>query len=435
MAGMDRRHPLLDRLEATHSPSSLKAIARSILRSAWPAVTDVGDAHYDLVADLLPLSTAPQLAALEDASPHLQPYTNHLWRTLAINEFIDVRKAVEDARLAPEDEPASWREQYAREERRRDDKMGELIGRMRGQLKDYKEGRKTIERVDGVQLARRRKAGASSPRPKTLFEKARSNTKAITSIYAPRRRTVPAPARPAASVPPRPSPSPSLARSPPPPPPHAFATAPSPLDSAPRRPSASGPSTSSSSRPLKRPSSALDAPPPASLLPSKRSALSPPASASTSRTPSAPSSRHASFSPPPPPAASAPSPPARSGAASPPPPPPPPPGNPRKRPLVTTVTRTVTVKRPAPAPPDGRGGSFSPPPASASALSPVRPLSTHPITRARPVPPPPPPPPPPPLPPSAGAASAPPPPAAAALAGRTPSVRAVSGLFMPKKRG
>jgi len=38
-------------------------------------------------------------------------------------------------------------------------KMEELLSRMRGQLQDYKDRRKTIERVDGVQLAKARKAG------------------------------------------------------------------------------------------------------------------------------------------------------------------------------------------------------------------------------------------------------------------------------------
>ncbi|TNY19920.1 hypothetical protein DMC30DRAFT_339544, partial [Rhodotorula diobovata] len=196
---MDRPHPLLDRLEAgTHSPPPLKSMCLQLLRHAWPAVADVGDAPYELLKHLLPLSTAPQLAQLEDASPQIAPYTNHIWRALAINEFIEVRKVIEDGQLSPEDEPESWRDQYEREEARREAKMEGLLSRMRGQLKEYKEGRKTIERVDAVLLARGRKTPAHS-RPKTLMEKARSNTKAITSIYAPGRRKAASTARPAPS--------------------------------------------------------------------------------------------------------------------------------------------------------------------------------------------------------------------------------------------
>lgn len=109
------------------------------------AVNDLGDAHYSLVADLLPLSTASQLAMLEDASPHIAQHTNRehhpsrplcrsskphnadssparadIWRSLAINEFIEVRKVIEDGQLSRDDEPESWREQYEREEARRE---------------------------------------------------------------------------------------------------------------------------------------------------------------------------------------------------------------------------------------------------------------------------------------------------------------------------
>lgn len=40
------------------------------------AVRDLGDAPFSLVQDLLPHSSAAQLAALEDNSPHIQPFTN-----------------------------------------------------------------------------------------------------------------------------------------------------------------------------------------------------------------------------------------------------------------------------------------------------------------------------------------------------------------------
>ena len=116
---------------ATHSPPRLRDVALAMLRLHWPgpssplltthpaqlttvlaAVRDVGDAPYALLQTLLPLSSASQLADLEQNSPHLVPHTNPIWRQLCVNEFIEVRKAVEDGHISQQDEPESWKEQY-----------------------------------------------------------------------------------------------------------------------------------------------------------------------------------------------------------------------------------------------------------------------------------------------------------------------------------
>ncbi|BGP53718.1 hypothetical protein JCM8202_003648 [Rhodotorula sphaerocarpa] len=213
---MDRPHALLDRLEAAaprSAPPSLKETALTLLRLHWPAVRDLGDAPFSLVQDLLPHSSAAQLAALEDNSPHIQPFTNGIWRRICVNEFIEVRKAVEDGRLSERDEPTSWREQYHLEEVRREEKMQAIVSRMRGQIDGYKNGRATTKQVDWRLEKKRKSASTAAARPKTLMEKARHNSKAIQSIYAPRRRPVP-PAK--AAVVPIPPPSALKAKKPPP---------------------------------------------------------------------------------------------------------------------------------------------------------------------------------------------------------------------------
>lgn len=56
---------------SARSLPSLKSIAHAVLRPLWHTVDDVGDASFDLLRDLLAQSTATQLHAIEEASPHL----------------------------------------------------------------------------------------------------------------------------------------------------------------------------------------------------------------------------------------------------------------------------------------------------------------------------------------------------------------------------
>ncbi|GAA6043415.1 hypothetical protein JCM8097_008581 [Rhodosporidiobolus ruineniae] len=212
----DRSHPLLDRLEAAHSPAPLRSTCEAILRVHWAAVTDIGDAPYDLVANLLKHSSAQQLALLEANSPHIAPFTDNIWKELCISEFIDVRKLVEDGRLKKEDEPASWRDQYAEEEAKRESKMQAILSKMRGQYSQYNSGRGTVQSIDGLRQEKRRKTTQpATGRPKTLFEKAKSNSRAITSIYAPKRRVAVVEKTPRAVVPSAASPPSRPARPPP----------------------------------------------------------------------------------------------------------------------------------------------------------------------------------------------------------------------------
>ncbi|GAA5989675.1 hypothetical protein JCM11641_007276 [Rhodosporidiobolus odoratus] len=179
--------------EALQGPSPLRATCEAILRLHWVAVNDIGDAPYDLVANLLKLSSAPQLSFLEDNSPHIRPFTNEIWKDLCVADFIDVRKQVEDGQVKPEDELASWKERYSKEQAKREIKMQSLLSKMRGQYTEYSSGRGSVQSIDGLRQEKRRKTSHTpSLRPKTLFEKAKSNTRAIASVYAPRRSSTPA---------------------------------------------------------------------------------------------------------------------------------------------------------------------------------------------------------------------------------------------------
>ncbi|BGP29815.1 hypothetical protein JCM10296v2_001561 [Rhodotorula toruloides] len=77
--------------------------------------------------------------------------------------------------------------------------MQAILSKMRGRYEDYKEGRASTQLVNGAAQERRRKAAHGPARPKTLFDKARSNAKGIKAIYAPKKRF--------SGIGPRPSPS------------------------------------------------------------------------------------------------------------------------------------------------------------------------------------------------------------------------------------
>lgn len=136
----------------------------------------------------MPLSSASQLADLEHNSPHLVPHTNPIWRQLCVNEFIEIRKAVEDGQISQDDEPESWKEQYDLEAIKREvslhlpsadrisngglirdgankqEKMQAIVSKMRGQINEYKHGRATTKEVDW-RVEKRRKTASSSTAP------------------------------------------------------------------------------------------------------------------------------------------------------------------------------------------------------------------------------------------------------------------------------
>ncbi|GAA5928665.1 hypothetical protein JCM1841_002959 [Sporobolomyces salmonicolor] len=367
-------HPLLDRLEATSAPPSLRTSAESVLRQYWSTVHDVGDTPYELLANVLKLSSAQQLAELEANSPHLTSATNDIWRDLCIHDFVDVRIMIEDGRMSRRDEPSSWKERYAEEETKREAKMEAILNKLRGQYKVHASDRasKSIQAVDGLRLEKRRKTshGGSSSKPKTLFEKARSSTKAITSMYTPRRRPVQRNATTSSSsMFPSSRPAPTTSATP-------DISRPLTPKLAVPIPSAKRPAITTVTRPLKRPASSTALSPPPSV-PLK--AASPPHPTSSAF---ASSSRHISFSPPPQP----------------------------PRPISHLPMR-ARPGPPAPPPPPSAAKSASPPPSSQQ------------TTSSRP--------PAPPFSPPNGAATGRGP---GLINSPQPSQRAIKGLFMPKRK-
>ncbi|KAK4053677.1 hypothetical protein OIV83_001333 [Microbotryomycetes sp. JL201] len=174
---------------------SLKEVATTVLRAYWPLVTDVGDATFEQLAPLLPGSTATQLHEIEHNSPQIRKYTQDIWKQLCIKDFVTVRIAVEDGLM--NQEPDSWREVHETESRKQkasgNEKMASVLKRMRGQYKEFADSKATTSQVDGVQMAKRRKLNSmvsGQTRPKSLFDKAKLNSRRIQKIYAPRQRAI-----------------------------------------------------------------------------------------------------------------------------------------------------------------------------------------------------------------------------------------------------
>ncbi|GAA5951690.1 hypothetical protein JCM3765_003084 [Sporobolomyces pararoseus] len=189
-------------MASSTSIPSLRLVSEHILRYNWVHVRDVGDCPYEVVSNLLKLSTASQLTEIEENSPHLAPHTNDIWKQLCVSDFVEIRKLVEDGKLDhPETEDESWKARYYEEEEKKQVKMKLVLEKLRGQYSelDEKKQSRQVQSIDGLRFEKRRKltsgggGGSSSQRPKSLLQKARHNTKAITSIYAPKRKPVQAP--------------------------------------------------------------------------------------------------------------------------------------------------------------------------------------------------------------------------------------------------
>ncbi|GAA5911608.1 elongin A domain-containing protein [Sporobolomyces salmoneus] len=322
---------------------SLRLLSEQILRPFWSQVRDIGDCPYEVVSNLLRLSTANQLSELEENSPHLSTHTNGLWKKLCVNDFVEIRKLVEDQQLPASSSSAAllsgdadeetesdadvgvcWRDRYFEEEEKKQLKMQQVLSKLRSQyssLSSAKQSRQ-VQTIDGLRFEKRRKltshshssSSSSSQRPKSLLQKVRQNSKQINSIYAPKRqyqqRRPPAPSTTVRKVP-------------------AITTE-------------AFPSTGKKILPIPKAAPSNKGPPPLPLPP-----------------------------PPPPPSSS---------AKSPPPPVP-------KRPVIKTVTRTTTTLKRSSAllnSPPLRQTSFSPPPPQPSSFEvpPARPIAQIPL-RAR----------------------------------------------------
>ncbi|GAA6024950.1 hypothetical protein JCM11491_001314 [Sporobolomyces phaffii] len=284
---------------------TLRLISEQILRNHWIHVRDVGDCPYQVVANLLKLSSANQLAEIEERSPHLAPLTNDIWKDLCVNDFVEVRKLVEDGKLVhPQTTDGSWKSRYYQEEEHKQAKMKLVLEKLRGQYNELDERKQSrqVQSIDGLRLEKRRKlltgGTASSSRPKSLLQKARHNTKAITSIYTPKRKPVQAPG--ARTVPALAAAFPSSRRPAPKPSPAVTATSSRDLNPPPLETRSNAPSPSAAAPTLATTVDLAARQRPAiktvTRTTTKRSSA---LISATSPPPSSGSSRHTSFSPPP----------------------------------------------------------------------------------------------------------------------------------------
>ncbi|GAA5849027.1 hypothetical protein JCM3766R1_005430 [Sporobolomyces carnicolor] len=345
--------------------ASLRLISEQLLRPVWIHVRDVGDCPFSVIDNLLRLSSASQLNEIERNSPHLTTHTNRLWKQLCVNDFIEVRKLVEDGNSPDDDDLGQdWKRRYYREEEKKRIKMKLVLEKLRGQYNqlDEKKQSRQVQSVDGLRFEKRRKLNSTSsatPRPKSLLQKARHNTKQIASIYAPKRRSIQ----------------------------EASSSSSNPRSTSVRAVEEAFPSSSTSSnqRQLQKAvPKAAPAPPIPTSTSRRLSVVSPPPAPRHPRsppaTPSAASSSSTALT--------------RTGSLASP---------AARRPIIKTITRTTTTtKRSSLAPISTAtlGSSPPPPPTPASAVAvpinsfkvpPLRPIAQIPLNRRPPPPPPPPP--------------------------------------------
>ncbi|KAK4048725.1 hypothetical protein OIO90_005718 [Microbotryomycetes sp. JL221] len=167
---------------------SLRQIATDVLQVYWPLVIDVGDATYAQLEPLLSLSTAAQLQEIERNSPHLERDTEPIWKQLCTKDFVSIKIAVEDGHMTKE--PDSWRKLHELESRKQEAREDG------GSCATYE---RPVQRLQGQQGGDRQDRwhpnGETSEtefdaRPKTLFDKAKVNSRRITRVFAPKARSV-----------------------------------------------------------------------------------------------------------------------------------------------------------------------------------------------------------------------------------------------------
>ncbi|KAF7363685.1 hypothetical protein MSAN_01026100 [Mycena sanguinolenta] len=147
------------------------------------AISSLGDElRYDLVKPILERCTVDQLLRLEQASPYLKKDTPEIWKDLCFRTY---PTAAERYHRGEIQEPDSWKDQYfvlVEEEARRIEEVGLKIRRQRQEAEERKkeqEIRITTQIPQG-----KRRWGATVP-PKTLFQKAKSETSRLQkNVYA-----------------------------------------------------------------------------------------------------------------------------------------------------------------------------------------------------------------------------------------------------------
>jgi len=168
---------------------SLVHYCRRVAAAHVDAIASLGDTvSYELVRPILESCSADSLRRLEDATPHLQAYTNALWRQQCFREHPSDAEEYSSGSLVP---PKSWRDLFFDLRAKKEKRLEEISARMKSQRLEAEERKrqKEIKFTDRLPPAKRARGWISPPQQKSLFQKTRSEASKIQrTMFEPRMR-------------------------------------------------------------------------------------------------------------------------------------------------------------------------------------------------------------------------------------------------------
>jgi len=168
---------------------SLVHYCRRVAAAHVDAIASLGDTvSYELVRPILESCSADSLRRLEDATPHLQAYTNALWRQQCFREHPSDAEEYSSGSLVP---PKSWRDLFFDLRAKKEKRLEEISARMKSQRLEAEERKrqKEIKFTDRLPPTKRARGWPSSPQQKSLFQKTRSEASKIQrTMFEPRMR-------------------------------------------------------------------------------------------------------------------------------------------------------------------------------------------------------------------------------------------------------
>ncbi|KAF9059530.1 RNA polymerase II transcription factor SIII subunit A-domain-containing protein [Rhodocollybia butyracea] len=165
---------------------SLVHICHRVAAQHIDLISSLGDLPYSLVQPILERCTAEQLLRVEAASPHLKKDSDELWKALIIDTYPAMADKCEDG---SDGRPGFWRAQFfiLREaEAKRLEEAASLLRSKKAKADEHKKKRE-IKVIDSMPPPKRQRTGSgwnTSPQPKTLFQKTKSEaSKLQKNIY------------------------------------------------------------------------------------------------------------------------------------------------------------------------------------------------------------------------------------------------------------
>ncbi|KNZ79340.1 Elongin-A [Termitomyces sp. J132] len=156
---------------------TLVQLCQRVCASSIDSISGLGDElRYRLVRPILERCNAEQLLRLEENSPHLENDTQDIWKRLCHEDF---SLAIERYSMGSEDNPRSWKDHYffLREAEAR--RLEEASAKLRNQrlVAEERKKEREVKITDRLPPPKRQRTGGwgSSPAPKSLFQKTRSD--------------------------------------------------------------------------------------------------------------------------------------------------------------------------------------------------------------------------------------------------------------------